>query len=53
MPIISIHEVLYHYRSHETNLCKTVSSAERKEINRTILNEHMKIYKKNHKSVYY
>lgn len=53
MPITSIHEVLYYYRSHDTNLCKTVSSKKRKEINRTILNEHMKLYKKNHKGVYY
>lgn len=29
MPIASIHEVLYYYRSHETNLCKSVSRQER------------------------
>lgn len=44
MPIMSIHEVLYYYRSHKTNLCKTVKDAERINYIRTILKEHKNIY---------
>ena len=42
MPIESINEVLYFYRSHDTNLCKSVKDEERKKINETILNDHRK-----------
>lgn len=40
MPIKSIDETLYFYRSHETNLCKSVKKAERHAINEDILNKH-------------
>ena len=39
-PIVSIHEVLYFYRSHNTNLCKSVSNQERLKIMDTIIKKH-------------
>ena len=44
MPIASIHEVLYFYRAHATNLCKSVKDVERINYIRTILKEHKEIY---------
>lgn len=46
-PIQSIQEFLYYYRAHDTNLCKSVKTKERLEINKTILEEHLEKYKKN------
>lgn len=40
MPIESIHEALYHYRTHETNLCKSISKEERHAIIDKIINKH-------------
>ena len=51
MPIKSINKVLYHYRSHETNICKTVTREERLAINDTILKIHKEIYKKMHPNI--
>ena len=42
MPIQSIHEILYFYRSHETNICKTVKNQERLQIMNKIIQEHRK-----------
>ncbi len=44
MQIRSIHEILYYYRSHDTNLCKSVSNKERININKTILATHKRIF---------
>lgn len=43
MPIMSIHKVLYHYRAHDTNLCKSVKTVERKAIVESILKKHKSI----------
>ena len=51
MPIASIHQLLYFYRSHTTNICKSVTEEQRKEFIRQILKEHNEIYKKNHPKV--
>lgn len=48
MPIKSINRVLYYYRSHDTNLCKTVKTEERLAINEKILKHHREIYEKMH-----
>ena len=46
--IASIHEVLYYYRSHDTNLCKSVKRSERLELIDRILNKHRMIYNELH-----
>lgn len=43
MPIASIHEILYYYRSHDTNLCKTVRRSERLALIDRIIDKHKKI----------
>ena len=43
-PIESIHEVLYFYRSHDTNIMKSIKNEERKQIVKQILLKHNKIY---------
>lgn len=48
MPIKSIHETMYFYRSHETNLCKTVSDEKRIGYLNQILEEHKAIYNQKH-----
>ena len=48
MPIESIHQIMYFYRSHETNICKSVSDEKRWAIIKQILKEHNEAYKKNH-----
>ena len=48
MPIKSIHQIMYFYRSHETNMCKTVTNDKRLEFIREILKEHNEKYKANH-----
>ena len=45
MPITSIHEILYYYRAHETNLCKSVTRNERLKIVDKILEKHRLINK--------
>lgn len=45
MPIGSLHEVLYHYRSHETNLCKQISKEERWACLDRIIAKHEKYLK--------
>lgn len=42
--IESIHEVLYFYRSHDTNIMKSIKNEERKQIVKQILLKHNKIY---------
>ena len=42
MPIGSLHEILYYYRSHETNLCGTVRRTERLALLDKILAKHEK-----------
>lgn len=46
MPIESIHEILYYYRTHETNLCKSVTKTERHKIIDKIIEKHTRINKK-------
>ena len=48
MQIESIHQLLYFYRSHETNICKTVTEEQRWGFIKQILKEHNEIYRKNH-----
>ena len=48
MPIKSIHQTMYFYRSHETNICKTVTNEKRLAFIREILKEHNEKYKANH-----
>jgi len=50
MPIKSILEPLYYYRAHETNLCNTIKTEERLQINATILAVHRKLYTEMHLS---
>lgn len=45
MPIESLHEVLYYYRSHETNLCKSVTREERLGCLDRIIAKHEKYLK--------
>lgn len=52
MPIRSIHERLYFYRSHDTNLCKTISNQERISILKKILASHNKKAKLNYYKTY-
>ena len=40
MPIASIHKALYYYRSHETNICKSVSTDDRLALIDKILEKH-------------
>ena len=48
-PIKSIHEILYFYRSHESNIMKTANkNHERINTVRKILEKHKRIYKQNH-----
>lgn len=41
MDILSIHEVLYYYRSHKTNLCKSVKRDERLALLDKIIKKHL------------
>lgn len=40
MPILSIHEVLYYYRAHDTNLCRSVRRTERLALLDKIIAKH-------------
>lgn len=40
MPIASIHECLYYYRAHDTNLCNSVESSERLALLEKIIGKH-------------
>ena len=40
--IISLHEILYFYRTHDTNLCKKITSKERHQIINRIIKKHKK-----------
>lgn len=46
MPILSIHEILYYYRSHETNLCKSISRQNRWSLLEKIFNKHLELLDK-------
>ena len=46
--IASMREILYYYRSHDTNLCKSVKRSERLELIDKILNKHRMIYNELH-----
>lgn len=48
MPIKSIHQIMYFYRSHETNICKSVSNDQRLGYIREILKNHNEKYKECH-----
>ena len=45
--IYSIHEVLYYYRSHDSNTMITARNGERKNIMKKIIDKHKSIYYKN------
>ena len=49
MPIASIHEILYYYRAHDTNLCKTVRRTERLALIDKIITKHKEIYENLHR----
>jgi len=42
MPIMSIHKILYYYRIHNTNLCKSIKRIERLSIIDKIISSHKK-----------
>ena len=48
MEIRSIHEILYYYRSHETNIMKSARGKERINTIKRIIEKHRYIYAKNH-----
>ena len=47
MPIASIHEILYYYRAHNTNLCRSVSRDDRLALIERIVTKHKKILSSN------
>lgn len=48
MPIQSIHQIMYFYRAHDTNICKSVSNEQRLAYIREIVKKHREDYYSKH-----